>query len=620
MSPRRFKFLFFVLILTSLKVSANERISREVLARSAYEAFIPIIYFLSGAEDFKNSLTADEREQLDTLGQELIKRRLILGPSALPGSGNTSQVDPFKLRFSWRNEDFILKEGEPARTAKVTEDVWFNLNILNDPKNSFDFLGLVQLIFHEFGHKIDVQKKNQDAIDRVAAKIKNYLRPYYKVHDVNHDIQASTFILPYLTLSDGGPINFQMEPIILFRSPLAYSQARIRVQDYIFPAVGYMESGAPVQSYRRILIRPQIKHNVQKIDLHLEIQTQHHLIDAPIKFNFLPLLTQPSSVAHQFAVDPLQQVMNFGTDFPLSNLNQGVIDLKPKVMFGSNYYAPSRGRWIEALKVSENHSNRIVLEGKIFYSGPLNELSLSAQAGGVNFEFPVIVSPVAQDIYQIRLEVPRLLPEGTSLEIQTLNLNSSERWELPDSISIDLQLRELTPLKIQWIAIGGKQDWIDIRQLGFAATVEDIRMMFKVRSQSLLRHLEISWMIIENIHAENGRRSAVRSRVVREVIPASQLQQSLENGTLTFTFQSRKMENDFSTTGRRGFLIKDTRHRSILDIGIVTEDLQKITLGNRMAPQMSEWRSTFILPEVLSRQVTPNAENVHERTQCTSLL
>ncbi|MES2856588.1 MAG: hypothetical protein V4692_12030, partial [Bdellovibrionota bacterium] len=83
-----------------------------------------------------------------------------------------------ELAFSSDQSLFDLKPGEAIRTAVTGDDphapIFVNTEIINSPKNRIGFSEAVQLLIHEFGHKL-VKEKLQNEVDTLAAKVKSFI-------------------------------------------------------------------------------------------------------------------------------------------------------------------------------------------------------------------------------------------------------------------------------------------------------------------------------------------------------------------------------------------------------------------------------------------------------------
>ena len=107
------------------------------------------------------------------------------------------------LEFSANNNDFLIP-GDKIRTAVTGEDpiseVRVNLNIIQDPNVSLNFLDAIQILIHEFSHKTPHSK--QVYVDTMAAKVFNALKNSAVKYDIEPGYQI--FILglnnPYIQL------------------------------------------------------------------------------------------------------------------------------------------------------------------------------------------------------------------------------------------------------------------------------------------------------------------------------------------------------------------------------------------------------------------------------------
>ncbi|MGE0632008.1 MAG: hypothetical protein AB7O96_06345 [Pseudobdellovibrionaceae bacterium] len=569
-------------------------VGREAMVESAFEVFMPVIYFLSGAEDFRASLSKEEAAQFELLGHYLIKHAVRVGPPSRPGEGNTPNHIDFKLKFSDRSEDFVLSPGEPERTAKVLNDVWFNLNIINNPKNSFSFLDILQILVHEFGHKLE-EKKDQAAIDRVAAKIRAYMSPYSREYELKKGLTAHTFILPYLMILNG-PVDFQAEPIVLVNRSGRYTRAITPVADLVFPGQGYLQAGAPTQDYKRVVLKPEFKIISDKVRVTWDIQIRHYLVEAPVRFNYLRLLTRPESVASDFAVAPMPQNRKYFSDFSESDLATDRFVLRPKGT-QDKPYAPAAGRWLQTFKVVSEDGIKATLEAVISSESKITLASVTAEFESEFLEYPAQVTAIDVNSYKIKVEIPRSSISGNSILLLALNLNSSVEWEFSSAIEVKTVKVKSDSLKIQFIAAGSNEGWTDIRKLGAHVKGKDIRILFKIESEALLNHIEVTWLIYEGVML-NGKEVVLRTRNVREIFPASEIQQKIESGILTFSIRSERMMRDMGSRALKSYSIKDKRYRGIITLSAVTQSNQRLNLGNRMAPTVSEWRSLYEISPV----------------------
>ncbi|RYZ71305.1 MAG: hypothetical protein EOP05_12200, partial [Proteobacteria bacterium] len=103
-----------------------------------------------------------------------------------------------ELVFTADQNIFKLKPGEPARSAMTrdgfNEPIFINTQIINQPGLQLSFADTVQILVHEFGHKIGPQQKNQTAVDSLAAKIKTFVDAHSTVSRISKgSVQITKF-------------------------------------------------------------------------------------------------------------------------------------------------------------------------------------------------------------------------------------------------------------------------------------------------------------------------------------------------------------------------------------------------------------------------------------------
>ncbi len=95
---------------------------------------------------------------------------------------------PIKARLEFISDQKIfLEDGPPARTAVTSsapnDPIFVNQTLINQPATKMSFADAIQIMIHEFGHKLGA-KENKSAVNDMAAKIKTFV-----------DAQTSTFKL-----------------------------------------------------------------------------------------------------------------------------------------------------------------------------------------------------------------------------------------------------------------------------------------------------------------------------------------------------------------------------------------------------------------------------------------
>lgn len=184
-------------------------ISREALFIRAYKSAGFFLHMAQQDESFAKSLTSPEREMLDGIyaiaigtatfnwlvenkverfgkpgnyyyAYAITKNRLVRLP--------TPFERPIAIVFKNDPDLFNLDPKQPPRDAvtgaAMDTDIFVNLDRINRADLTYDLASVTSLMIHEFGHKL-ADKKNQSAVDGLAAKMENYLRSTTNTSEVN---------------------------------------------------------------------------------------------------------------------------------------------------------------------------------------------------------------------------------------------------------------------------------------------------------------------------------------------------------------------------------------------------------------------------------------------------
>jgi hypothetical protein len=191
----------FAVLTSTSRAQADTSVSREALFRRAFSSTAYIMAIAHQDERFQQSLTPVEKKMFEGIlaisqearNHEWAKQngiyRTAQGASAYVFHGNYFQPEErpvlidypvtAELIFSADQSHFKVRPDEPLRTA-TTEDaldkpIYVNTEIINQPKLSLGFSDVVQILIHEFGHKLGPQAKVQASVDSMAAKMKAFI-------------------------------------------------------------------------------------------------------------------------------------------------------------------------------------------------------------------------------------------------------------------------------------------------------------------------------------------------------------------------------------------------------------------------------------------------------------
>lgn len=602
-------WLSILLTVASFFAQANS-VDRRPQVKAAFEEFLSVLYMLSGDERFLNQLSADERLQYETLTRLLLGHKVILGPLAVPGDNQSSRHLDFKLRFSDRNEDFELKPGQPVRAAKVTEDVWFNLNVINNPKVNYSLLDTFQILFHEFGHKLG-EVKNQEMVDRVAAKLHQHLRSYYREVMVQTGLKGVSFVMPYVMYDGGSPIDMQVEPILLLDFEGRMAQLKTKVS-----SVGYLPQGAEVyradiHNSSRLSLEPAFIPYQDSLLVSWQIERKDFLIQSS-KFNYLDLVTNAHKVQPLQITDPLLGRNTFYQRISLGELGQALqgppVQLKNFNQAMSFYTPDAPQEWVQSVKVIGQHENDLFLEAQVRSAEPIKEILLLAQHKNNVYEFPGDIESREAGIYKLRFRVPQASFEAGGFYLQGLAVNSKQQWDFPERVKLD-------PKPTAGHAIGkplksliwNGQEWLNADHIASESIKTDqVRMKFLFPATTKdLSHVQLIWLMEDHVF-EGSTQVAKRHYQIPESIPRERLQQKREGEYLSVEFVSAKASQvsaDISV--QKNMKIQASLNRGLVNLTFVDQGLAVYATGTRLT------RSTFASAFQLSPASRPAGPSCH---------
>ena len=583
-------------------------IDRQAIVRSAYENFISTVYFLSGSDRFLSDLTPEERMQFDLLGHKLVPHQFRIGP-VQPGEFRTSRLVSNKLRFSNQQQDFILKEGEPPRTAKMSGDIWFNLNIINAPGSKFSLLDAYQILYHEFGHLIlESEGKDQDAIDRVAAKMRKHLQSSVREIDVTPTVRLTTHLLPQL-LYNGMSVDFQPEPIVLITKDGVVYEGRL--PEIGFTGNGYVTSRPnELHAIKRVAISPSAEMDGERLLIKWSIEIGHFLVQSD-RMNFIELFSNLDKVRNQLPFEPYYTGKE---TFKFVDLNALAQDM-PLKSYSENMvpgFSTKTLKWFEPLSYKGLKDGRVDYEGVVEAEQGVREIAILGQRKIDSFQFPGTFEHLTGNIYRVRFSIPTETTTGASVILTGISVNGTEATLLNEQIEVKPSalkpVSELLPARTTEIWDGSK--WISASSIaGPELAADDIRMRFHIKGATTpLNHIEVSWLVQEEL-LQHDKNAGMRVSTLLEVIPASRLKQSFNGGVLTMEFEAKRGVRPVADTNASdGLSARDSGYRAFLQAQFVDQNLNIALVPNKLTT--SGWRSLF---KVNPKPETPTA-NVNGRS------
>ncbi len=178
-------FSCLVFITSSVqKINASEDYPSvyKPLISELYLHFPYYVEYLFHSSQFTSKLTPDEHHKLQQL------RRYFAELRTLP-----------ELLFIQNREEFILEPAGKERMAKTTAEMYssidFNQGLLAEPQVKIDIPFVIQILFHEFGHKLNDEQYQAD-IDGLATKAALFFKAYTKQIMIAKGTQLHALSLP----------------------------------------------------------------------------------------------------------------------------------------------------------------------------------------------------------------------------------------------------------------------------------------------------------------------------------------------------------------------------------------------------------------------------------------
>ncbi len=582
---------------------ASQKTDRRADVKAAFENFLPIIYFLSGSSGFLSQLNEVQRDQFQRLGEYLIKNQVLISSSPQPVKGETSAHIDFGLKFSDQAKDFLINPGEGERTAKVDDDVWFNLRIINAENSTFTLLDALQILVHEFGHKLE-KAENIAAMNFVAAKMREYLTPYYREHSVSVGFVARTLVLPVIYTEENFPVDFQPEPVLILEFDRQATQWQVDLNQMRYPGTSYASHGAGAQAFSRVELVPTLRLGSESLVIEWSIQSQEFLFHSHP--NYLQLFSDLPSLRKEFAVNPMAHGAQAAHVVPWAELAQGFRNfgqsLKSQHLQLTNYsaspYVPAdQASFNKELRIVRQSAAEIELEGTVQSDVPIREVSVEVQTPQNEMDFPGEVTSLGDGEWLLRFKIPRKTADARPFRIQTVRLNSEQSLNLAERIDISGQ--PLPPGRPQprlvQTEVWQNEAWVRVDQVSTQSVESDgIRFRFSFAGAAApLTHIEFDWLAQDQILEKSVLRG-YRFRRHREIVPASRLRQVQTGTNLVVEVTASKAQEFLKTeVSQSGFEIKDAGFRSLERTSFVSQDLAVVSVGAVLTK--GPWRSTFAL-------------------------
>lgn len=143
--------------------SQDSVLDRQAIFEKAYQLLPSALEAALDMGFYNNEFSGDEMRTFDKIRQVVLS------------DFQAARKD--RLVFSSDQNLFKLDPSQPIRTAVTSSDpkdpVFVNLKVINASANQFELENALQILVHEYGHKIT--GKNQAVVDSVATKLQGFL-------------------------------------------------------------------------------------------------------------------------------------------------------------------------------------------------------------------------------------------------------------------------------------------------------------------------------------------------------------------------------------------------------------------------------------------------------------
>ncbi len=565
--------------------------NREALFTTAFEQLPWVVSFLVSSPDFLATLEESEKDQLRKLYSvsELISQVRQFQNSPEFVSAMAPQGLP-ELSFLDSRKEFVLHLEEPERMAKTTgvpsEPIFVNRQYINSNEIDPSYLLVVQLLFHELGHKLGDQEITE-VMNSLGAKMVQHLKPYFQSKTFANGVKVEILSLP----QKYSPVSF--EPM---QTVKVLIQDRAIVNSHILDlakSISALERFTPSESgsgniFEQLSFRITNLSGAAKgfhAELRFNLETSSHLILMDPELQLRPGAASGSSQI--MAPRPSLYALLAPTNM---NVRAEVTINAPRADGFTQYYIPSIKRWnysdasldflISDVRVSEgevalamNNPKKSVTEVQLRLQTSSGELLVAGEK----------VSQGAESGQLGRTEFRFYLPELATSERVTLQdviVNKTQSSLLPEVLTLP-QASVGAPkaespkgqIGISWLR---GSEWVPFSQEG-VTHLEDTNIRFRivVRGHVPIAQIRLRWNQAAQLSfnkAENvfGTFSTIQEEVINH--PRQVL--ATEN-SITYEFESREFQTLSTPTSKTSIVgVSDSGRRFLNEMAITSGNME----------------------------------------------
>jgi len=580
-------YLILLMIFFSAASAFGREPTRKALVDTAYYQLPFVIEFLMESPEFQDKLTAEEKDQLWKLYRitaalaQAHQYRFVIGPNGFAGAPKDKGLP--KLEYSADPQIFKLSPAEPERSAMtptaLSEPIYINLRYLDSPTQDPSYMDILQILFHELGHKLGAEKK-QALIDSLGGKMVQFLKPYYQKLMLSEKLKLEALSLPLdFTRFHVRPSNTPM--VVLQENGHAeYHRLDLsRVADRFLQFTPDAGNMAEVVTLRFLNFSGKLGHEGHLsygVHFNLEIKSQ-------------PVYNDPRMDVRGFTagVDGAGALIAAPRRWPLAEPN--FVNLEASIRLGRPeprhipqlvYVETSHSAW-EYRDLSIKHrvqkvqrsQNQIQLQ--ITNPVGIGKVNLRLRSGSADFQIPGEALKGTEGIYQFQIPT-HLRTESGEIQISEVTLNGQSKLPLPEVIKFKTALAPNSQApQLKGIQYFDGQNWqaYDDRKI-LKMPEGPIRFRIQVESESSLTQIRLLWNKGSNLYWGDpesviGILASMEEEIVKDLKFVSK-----NDKTAVYEFSSTEVLRLRLPQTPQPFGAFDSQRRFLKEMSLVTSNME----------------------------------------------